>query len=133
VSSVVMTDALEPKADWTMSQLEPRVVAHRTFPAGSVLFVDYEVYGAVGDPATGQPRVLTGLEIQRRNGPTLGGGELVTLTPSPEGRLSRTSEVRLTRAPPGEYDLVLKVRDELAGRELVIREGFTLALSDPEG
>jgi VWFA-related protein len=130
VSSLVITDALEPKPDWTMSQLEPRVVAHRVFPTGSLLFVHYEVYGAVGDPATGRPRVRTGLEVRERHGALLGGGELVALAPSPEGRLSRTSEVRLAQAPPGDYEMVLRVRDDLAGQERVVREGFALVGPD---
>ena len=103
-SSVVVTDTLEPKPDGATSQLEPRIVARRAFPAGAVLFVHYDVYGAAKDPGTGRPRVFTGLEIRRRDGTVLGRGELVPITPSPDGRLSRTSDVRLA-APPGTYDL----------------------------
>jgi hypothetical protein len=124
-SAVVITDTLEPKPGGTASQLEPRVVAHRAFPAGTVLFVHYDVYGAALDPGTGRPRVLTGLEIKRGDGTVLGRGELVPITPSPDGRLSRTSDVRLA-TPPGTYDLVLTVRDDVTGQELRVREEFTM-------
>jgi VWFA-related protein len=130
-SGVVITDTLEPRPDATTSQLEPRVLAHRAFPAGSVLFVRYDVYGAAEDPGTGRPRVLTGLEIRRRDGTVLGRGELVPITPSSDGRLSRTSDVRLA-APPGTYDLVLTIRDDVAGRELRVREEFTTVAPDPD-
>ena len=80
-SSVVLTDRLDSKPDWTMSELEPRIVAHRAFPAGTTLFVHYEVYGAAGDPGTGRPRVRSGLEIRRRDGTVLGRGEPVALKP----------------------------------------------------
>ena len=123
-SSVVITDTLEPKPDGTMGQLEPRVVAHRAFPAGAVLFVRYDIYGAAEDPGTCRPRVLTGLEIRRHDGTVVGRGELVPITPSPDGRLSRTSDVRLA-APPGAYDLVLTIRDDVTGQELRVREEFT--------
>ena len=123
-SSVVITDTLEPKPDGVASQLEPRVVARRAFPAGALLFVHYDVYGAAEDPGTGQPRVLTGLEIGRRDGTVVGRGNLVPIPPSPDGRLSRTSDVRLA-APPGTYDLVLTIRDDVTGQELRVREEFT--------
>ena len=130
-SSVVITDTLEPEPDGTTGQLKPRVVARRAFPAGAVLFVHYDVYGAAEDPGTGRPRVLTGLEIRRRDGTVLGRGELVPITPSPDGRLSRTSDVRLA-APPGTYDLVLTVRDDVTGQELRVREEFTTVAPSPE-
>jgi hypothetical protein len=129
-SSVVITDTLGPKLDATTSQLEPRVVAHRTFLAGTILFVHYDLYGAVGDPGTGRPRVLTGIEIRRRDGTVLGRGELEPITPSLDGRLSRTSDVRLA-TPAGTYDLVLIIRDEVTGQELRIREEFATVAPGP--
>ena len=53
------------------------------------------------------------------------------ITPSPGGRLSRTSDVRLA-SPPGTYDLVLTVRDDVTGQELRVREEFTTVAPSPE-
>jgi hypothetical protein len=126
VSSVLLTDQLDPVPDWTMSQREPRVVAHRAFPLGGTLFVHYDVYAAAVHRGTGRPRVRTALEIRRRDGPVLGRGEPVAIIPSSDGRLSRTSELGLARAGAGEYELVLSVTDDVAGRTLRIREEFSL-------
>jgi VWFA-related protein len=131
VSGVVITDTLGPKRGGDTGQLEPRIVAHRGFFAGTTLFVHYDVYGATEDPGTGKPRVLTGLEIRRRDGTVVGRGELVPITPSRDGRLSRTSDVRLA-APPGTYDLVLTIRDDVTRRELRVREEFTTLAPRPE-
>jgi hypothetical protein len=130
-SSVVITHTLEPKPDGTASELEPRIGAQRAFPAGALLFVHYDVYGAAEDPGTGRPRVLTGLEIRRRDGTVVGRGELVPITPSPDGRLSRTSDVRLA-APPGTYELVLTIRDDVTGQELHVREEFMTVAPSPK-
>jgi VWFA-related protein len=128
-SSVVLTDRLDPKPDWTMSEFEPRIVAHRVFPTGTVLFVHYDVYGAAIDPGTGRSRVRTGLEVRRRDGTALGRGGPVALTPSSDGRLSRTSDVRLAGTGPGDYEMVLSVTDDVTGQTLLVREEF--ALVDP--
>ena len=125
-SSVVITDTLEPRLGPTSSRLAPRVVAHRTFADGAVLFVHYDVYGAAEDPRTGRPRVLTGLAIRRCDGTVLGAGELVPMAPSPGGRLSRTSDLRLA-APPGTYDLLLTIRDDVTGQALRVQEELTTA------
>jgi hypothetical protein len=131
-SSLVLTDRLDPKPEWTMSELEPRIVAHREFPAGNVLFVHYEVYGAAGDPSTGWTRVRSGLEIRRRDGKVLGRGAPVALTPSSDGQLSRTSEIGLVRAGAGDYELVLSITDDVTGETLVVQEEFTLVAPGPQ-
>jgi hypothetical protein len=129
-SSVLLTDALDTVTDWTMSQREARIVAHREFPTGTTLFAHHEVHGAAIDPGTGRPRVRSGLEIRRLAGPVLGRGEPVAIAPSPDGRLSRTSELGLARAGRG-LRAGTDHHHDVAGRTLRVREEFTLV--EPAG
>jgi len=45
---------------------------------------------------------------------------------SPDGRLTRTSDVRLARAGAGDYELVLSIIDDVTGQTLRVQEEFTL-------
>jgi hypothetical protein len=46
------------------------------------------------------------------------------IAPGPQGQLARRQDLSLKEASPGEYVLVLTVRDEVAGRTLELREPF---------
>jgi hypothetical protein len=56
-------------------------------------------------------------------GPTL-------IRPSSLGQLSRLVAAPLDGVPPGEYELVLSVSDELAGSEISVREPFEVVAAD---
>jgi hypothetical protein len=43
-----------------------------------------------------------------------------------QGRLARLGIVPLEGMPPGRYELVLDLHDEVAGRDLEVREPFTV-------
>jgi VWFA-related protein len=106
---------------------KPRVALGRTFHSGSVVYCQYNVYGA---PAAGQhdwvPHVFgswalrRGEEVVRESPPTL-------IQPAPDGRVTRTLGINLQGAPPGEYGLVLTARDEKTGETLMRTEAFTVA------
>jgi hypothetical protein len=45
--------------------------------------------------------------------------------------VSRIVGAKLAGAEPGDYELVLTVRDELAGKTLEVREPFTVTAAAP--
>jgi VWFA-related protein len=101
----------------------PVVTARREFVTGSDVYCALEVYGAKADK-DGMPRVVHGYEVRKA-----GGGVLTGLAPSPIrptslGHLSRMFGFRLTDATPGDYEIVMTVRDELAGKTLDLHERF---------
>jgi len=49
------------------------------------------------------------------------------LSPFPTGTLRRLHGISLAGASPGEYELILTVADQVAGRTLTIREPFTIS------
>ena len=106
---------------------KPKVALARTFRSGTIVYCQYNVYGA---PAAGRhdwaPHVFgswalrRGDEVVREAPPTL-------IQPAPDGRVTRTLGISLQDAPPGEYALVLTARDEKTGESLTQTEPFTVA------
>ena len=60
------------------------------------------------------------------DGTTHAAEEPARIVPSPRGALSRTGQLPLSM-PPGDYELVLDLRDAVSGRTLVLREPFAVA------
>lgn len=129
-SSLVLSDIVEADAETGAGPSAPRILARRVFAPGTELLVHFDVYGAATEQTTGRPRVRTGLEMRRGDGTLLGRGQLSPMNPLADGRLTRTSSVRLTGTQPGDYELALYVTDEAAGKTIIVREPFTVA--DPE-
>jgi hypothetical protein len=94
---------------------------------GGTLWVQYSVIGATKDPATFLPRVSAGYEIRRPDGSLLKSAAPTRISSTSLGSLLRLSGINLAGAAPGEYELVLRVRDEIAGHDLEVREPFTVA------
>ena len=53
------------------------------------------------------------------------------IQPTSIGKLSRLVGSRLVAAEPGDYEFVLTVRDEIAGKTLELREPFTVTPAAP--
>ena len=123
-STPLLTDSVQ-----TAEGERPRPVLRlgRRYSPESTLYCEYEVYQAAGEDGTGMPRVAAGYEIRSKDGTVLTRVEPTRMRPSSVGRLSRLIVAPLWRMPPGEYDLVLRLRDEIAGRELEVREPFEVA------
>jgi hypothetical protein len=89
------------------------------------------VYGAQTDKKSGMPKVSAGYQIRRTDGTVLTGAPPTLITPTSIGKLSRMVGTGLAGATPGEYELVLSVKDELAGKSVEVREPFTLVAGHP--
>jgi VWFA-related protein len=101
-------------------------LARREFATGSQLFCQFEVYGAKKDEKTGMPRVLQGYVVKRPDGSVVAAMAPNMIKPTSLGHLSRVVGFRLVDAPPGEYDLMMTVRDELSGKTIERHEPFTV-------
>lgn len=127
-SSPVITDTLQPAQDEDDGRPKPAIVARRTFKPGSMLYCQFDVFGAEKDKESGMPRVKAGYLIQSRDGKLIVTGVAPTvIQPTSLGRVSRLVGTRLDDVPPGEYEWILNLEDELSGRLLQIREPFTVS------
>jgi hypothetical protein len=121
------TPILTAELDDPEGQKKPRVALARTFRTGTILYCQYNVYGAsVAGKHDWAPHALGGWtlrrgeELVRESPPTL-------IQPGGDGRLTRTLGISLQGAPPGEYAITLTVRDEKTGETLSRTEPFTVA------
>jgi VWFA-related protein len=128
LSTPVLSDALE-KTDPQKPDAASRPVlrAGRRFRPGSTLWVQYSVLGAAKEEATRLPDVTAAYEIRRVDGPVFKSAQPTRINPTSLGSLLRLNGIRLDGAEPGDYLLVLRVRDVLAGRDLEVQEPFTIA------
>jgi VWFA-related protein len=124
-STPVVTDTLQPNQD-PKERPRPLPVARRVFPPGSTLFCSLDVYGAAKDKASGMPRVSMGYTIQRDDGSVMTRVDPTVIAPTSLGKLSRMIGSSLEEAGPGDYRLVIHLRDELSGETLELREPFSL-------
>ena len=104
----------------------PPVIVRREFPAGSDVFCSFEVYGAKTDGKDGMPRVAHGYEVLKPDGSVFTAVAPNHIKPTSLGHLSRMFGFRLDDAPPGDYQIKMTVRDEIAGRTLDWVEPFTV-------
>ncbi len=126
VSSPILSDALLPAEGATGPR--PVLLARRTFftPLDR-LYVQYNVYGAGRDTATSQPRVTGGYELRRADGSLVRRVAPSPIAPTSIGALQRLIGISLQGlGGPGEYLLVLTVKDEIAGKIQELREPFVM-------
>ena len=122
LSTPMLTDLLHGGASGGAPR--PIPLARRTFETGRKLYCGFQVLGATADPATGTARVSTELAVFRPDGTALARTPPQHLPPGPGGDLSRLLALSLERAVPGDYELVLRARDEVSGRTDERREAF---------
>ena len=123
-SSPVLSDALEPRKEG--EPLRPVIPARRSFAPGATLYFQFEVYGSAPDPASGLPRVSSGFTVRASDGTVISRGVPVAIKPAAEGRLARLGRISLEGLAPGRYELVLDLRDDVAGRTLEVHEPFSI-------
>src|SRR5262249_40772673 len=102
----------------------PAPLARRIFAPGATLFCQYEVYGAAKDKANGLPKVTAGYVVRRSDGSVLTEMAPSLITPTSIGELSRLIGTPLEGAGPGDYEVVLSVKDELNGKTVEVHEPF---------
>jgi hypothetical protein len=105
------------------------IVARRDFPQGASVFCQVEVYRAVREESSGMPRVSVSYEVRRPDGTLFTRERPTLIRPSPDGALSTLIGVSLEAASPGDYELVMRVKDEFSGQAVELRESFRVSAS----
>lgn len=124
VSSPLLSDAIETGADGTK---RPVLQVRRHFARDGLLYCQFAVYGAARDEKGSLlPKVTAGYEIRRRDGAVFKRTNPTPINPTSVGALLRLNGISLQGAAPGDYELVLTVRDELAGQAVEVREPFAI-------
>jgi VWFA-related protein len=131
VTSPILADSLEERSADAARPPRPVLQVRRSFAPGSRLYVQYSVLGAARDPASRMPRVSGGYEIRHADGTLLKAGAPTPITPTSLGALIRLHGIALAGARPGDYEVVLRVRDEIGGRTAEVREPFEIAAAAP--
>jgi hypothetical protein len=101
------------------------VLAHRQFQAGSSVYCQIDVFGAEKDNS-GMPQVLQSYQVRRADGSVFTAAAATEIRPTSLGELSRVSGFSLRGASPGDYELVMSVRDRLSGRHVELKEPFSV-------
>jgi VWFA-related protein len=102
------------------------ILARRDFPQGASLFCQFEVYGAARLEASRLPRVSMGYQVRRSDGSLYTQDPPSIINPTPAGSLSRMIGFSLEDAAPGDYEIVMRVKDELSGKSLELHEPFSV-------
>jgi tetratricopeptide (TPR) repeat protein len=124
LSTPILTDMVRGNAG---GQATPIPLARRTFDAAKKLYCSFQVLGTAPDPGGGAPRVTIEVAVFRSDGTALARSPSQSLPPGPQGELGRLMAVSLERAAPGDYDFVLRARDERTGEVAEHRERFRVA------
>jgi VWFA-related protein len=125
LSTPVLTDTLQTPLGGGMPL--PTVLARRTFRNDRPLYCRFDVYGARQEGVADMPRVAARHVLRSRSGRVLSESPLTEIEPTSLGAISRLMMIPLDGAGPGEYELVLSVRDERTGEETETVEPFTIA------
>jgi VWFA-related protein len=107
-------------------RISPRLLAGRSFAAGTPLYCYVEVYNAARDSTAGTPRVSFAYALRDAGGKVELSHAATPLAPGARGGLERLLEIPLTRIAPGDYELTLTIGDDVAGRSEEFREPFSV-------
>lgn len=124
VSSPILTDSLQTDATG-QSASKPVLLARRTFMEGATLFCQYTVYGAMRDSA-GASHVSGSWVLKLADGTLVRQVPARAIAPGADGALVRMYGIALAGLSPGDYELLLAVRDELAVKAVELREPFAV-------
>jgi VWFA-related protein len=128
LSTPILTDSLQGDAKTVVPRPVP--LARRTFAPGANVLYLFEVYGA--DTAVGEAqRVSARYEVRRADGSVLVRTEPATISPGPQGQISRELPISLEGVPPGDYEIVLAVKDLVSGQAVEVRDPFTVSTPPP--
>ncbi len=125
VSTPILTDTVQQPPGQAAPL--PVLLARRTFTAGGSLYCRFDVFGMANDKTRGMPRVRSGHLLRRIDGTVISRSQPTWIEPTSLGALARLLQIPLEGVDPGDYELVLTVRDEVSGKVQEVREPFTLA------
>ncbi|MGE5125326.1 MAG: VWA domain-containing protein, partial [Betaproteobacteria bacterium] len=120
VSTPVLSDALSDAGRGAT----PVLLARRTFARSAQLYCRFDVYGAAKGPDA-LPKVRAS-HLLRRSGEIIGRAAPSLIEPTSLGSLARMVQIPLRPYPPGDYELVLDVTDEVSGTSKELVEPFTI-------
>lgn len=130
VSTPVLSDLREQTAEGTPGE-RLAIMARRDFTPEGPLYCQLDVYGATKLASSGMPRVTMGYEVRRSDGVLLTDEAPSEILPTSIGALSRMIGISLERASPGDYELVMAIKDELSGKRVELREPFRVSEAPP--
>lgn len=126
-SSLVLTDTLQtPKDGSGDTRPKPALVARRSFMSAGMIYCQFDVFGMAKDTKTGMPVVSAGYIVRKKEGDVFVGVQPSKIQPTSLGRVSRMVGTKLEGATPGDYELVLTVKDEVSGKAIQVAEEFTV-------
>ena len=120
VTTPILTDTLQQSGGGLAAVL----VARRSFPASRPLYCRFDVFG-MAKGKDGAVRVSAGHVLRKADGTVLGRSDPTPILPTSLGAVSRLMQVPLN-LDPGDYELVLTVRDEIAGVSQDLVEPFSV-------
>jgi hypothetical protein len=124
VSTPVLSDTLDSGEGGAK---RPVLQVRRGFSRDALLYCQFAVYGAAREEKGSlAPHVRAGYEVRRADGTLFKRSAPTLINPTSVGALLRLNGISLKGAAPGEYELVLTVQDELAGKSVEIREPFEI-------
>jgi VWFA-related protein len=121
VSTPVLTDTLNNAPGGPV----PALITRRAFPSSAQLYCRFDVFGA-GRAQDGLPRVRAEHVIRRPDGTLVGRAPATLIEPTSLGALARMVTIPLRGVPPGDYELVIAVKDEVSGRTQQVVEPFSV-------
>ncbi len=130
ISTPVLSDVREG-AETGIPGERLAILARRDFPQKGPLYCQVDVYRAVKEESSGMPRVSMSYEVRRKDGTLLARDAPSLIRPTPDGAVSRMIGFSLDDASPGEYELVLRFKDEFSGSRLESREAFRVVSPPP--
>ena len=126
ISTPILTDIMNYPPGGTGGV--PALITRRTFQSGAPLYCRFDVYGAADSP-DGRPRVEAGYTLRRQGGDVVSTALPSRIEPTSLGSLGRLLEIPLNGVAPGEYELVLRARDDVTGESRELVESFEVAPS----
>lgn len=122
ITTPIISSRLEPGSGGLAS---PDLVVARSFRPSDPLYCRFEVAGATrGDD--GLPKVSASHELRAADGRFLGRAPETLIEPTSLGAIVRLIQLPLQGLAPGDYELVLKVKDELGGETRQRVERFSV-------